>query len=247
MRVLSSIITSLLLIVPATADDKKKDDPLAALKLPGVKINAEERYVDVSSTVCLEEGALEFIACTKGTKEHESILTIQAKPSHIHTALLLLGAKAGHPAIRKVVGEGDDEHWIDLPPKGSPITVSLVTTDKDGKQTERPLADFLGRSNQEEDEEVQKAAKDRLKTFLFAGSHLIDQGEGPKTYLADKSGSVISLSTFGDELLCLPEVLGHENHALQWEIDPTHLPKMDSKIILRLRPVSPAQNKPAKK
>lgn len=229
------------------ADEKKKDDPLAALKLPGITINAEKRYLDVSSTVCLEEGSLEFIACLKGTKEHESIITVEARPSHIHTALLLLGAKAGHPAIRKVVGEGDDEHWIDLPPKGSPVSISFVVTDKDGKQAERPLTDFLSRSNQEEDEETQKAAKDRLKTFLFAGSHLTDNEEGPKTYLADKSGSVISLSTFGDELLCLPEVLGHENHALQWEIDPTHLPKLDSKIILRLRPVSTSKEPSTKK
>ena len=112
------------LSTPLLAEEPTKDlqDALAALKLPGVKIDLEERAVDVTAIVNLDEGLLEFVACTKDTKEHESIVKIQAKPSHIHTALLLLGAKAGHPAIRKIVGEGDDQRWIDLPPKGSAVT-----------------------------------------------------------------------------------------------------------------------------
>ena len=133
------------------------------------------------------------------------------------------------------MGEGDDQRWVDLPPKGSPMTVAFVTTDDKGKQTERPLSDFVTRINEEGEPDPKEAAK-RLKTFLFAGSHLFAKGEGPKTYLADRSGSVISLSTFGDELLCLPEVYGHENHALMWELDSKHLPKVGAKIILRLRP-----------
>ena len=209
---------------------------LKNLNLPGVRINLEARAVDVTSTVELSEGSLEFIACTKNTKEHEAIITVQAKPIHIHTALLLLGAKAGHPAIRKVVGEGDDQRWIDLPPKGSAVTVSLIVPGKEGKPTERPLSDFVNRLNDEGDPDKAEAKK-RLKTFLFAGSHLVGKENAPKTYLADKSGSVISLSTFGDELLCLPQIYGHENHALQWEVDATHLPKIGTKITLRIKPV----------
>jgi hypothetical protein len=54
---------------------------------------------------------------------------------------------------------------------------------------------------------------------------------------------VISIATFGDEVLCLPEVHSSENGALMWSIDSTHLPAVSSKIILRLRP----QAKPADK
>ena len=225
------------LSTPLLAEEPTKDlqDALATLKLPGVKIDLEERAVDVTAIVNLDEGLLEFVACTKDTKEHESIVKIQAKPSHIHTALLLLGAKAGHPAIRKIVGEGDDQRWIDLPPKGSAVTVSFVTTDDGGEQTERPLSAFVTRMNEEGEPNLEEAAK-RLKTFLFAGSNLYGDGEGPKTYLADRSGSVISLTTFGDELLCLPEIYGHENHALLWELNSKHLPKIGAEIILRLRP-----------
>jgi len=72
-------------------------------------MNIEERCVDVESSVCLRHGLLELIVCTKGTKEHESIIMIEAKPSHIHTALLLLGAVPGNPAMRKPIDEGSQK------------------------------------------------------------------------------------------------------------------------------------------
>lgn len=237
MNFLLRSITSLLLTGPLLGDGTEiNQDTLEKLKLPGIHINLEAKAVDVTSTITLVEGSLEFIACTKGTKEHEAIIAVEAKPSHIHTALLLLGAKAGHPAIRKIVGEGDDQHWIDLPPKGSGVTVSLVIPNKDNKPIELPLSDFVHRLDDAGEPDKDETRK-RLKVFLFAGSHLIGQDDTPKTYLADQSGSVISLSTFGDELLCLPQIYGHENHALRWEVNPTHLPKIGTQVLLRIKPI----------
>ena len=80
-------------------------------------------------------------------------------------------------------------------------------------------------------------------TFLFAGSHLHEEGAGPRRYLADLSGNVISIATFGDEVLCLSEVHSRDNDALMWQIDATKLPKVGSKVTRRLRP----QVKPASK
>ena len=37
-------------------------------------------------------------------------------------------------------------------------------------------------------------------------------------------------------MLCLPEVHSADNGALMWRADPTHLPALQTKIILRLRP-----------
>ena len=238
MKRLASLFSVLLLLPPVLAQEAKPNkDALKNLKLPGIQLNLKENSVDVTSTVTLTEGSLEFIACTKDTKEHESIIRVEAKPSHIHAALLLLGAKAGNPAIRKLVGDPEDARWIDLPPKGSPISVSLVITDSKNETKELPIWEFISRYDEEKEVATKDEAKKRLKTFLFAGSHLTGGQKGKeKRYLADQSGSVISLSTFGDELLCLPGVYGHENHALPWAVNPENLPKKDSKIILRLRP-----------
>jgi len=216
------------------------------VKLPGLVINFRERCVDLEATVCLDEGMLELVACTKGSKEHESIVAITAKPMHMHTALLLLGANNGNPAMRKAVDERETR-WMHVPPRGDPVEVYLVFENSGGKMVEHPVSDFVARSAKRPDE-LPDPDKDDAgennefpQTFLFAGSQLRDNGPGPRQYLADLSGDVISIATFGDELLCLPGVYSNDNGALMWQIDATKLPKVGSKVILRLRPqVKPA-------
>jgi hypothetical protein len=226
---------------PAESTDAPSDElkyALERLKLPGVKINPEERCVDVASTVCLREGLLELIACTKDTKEHEAIVVVEAKPSHIHTALLLLGARPGNPAMRRAIDE-EGTRFVDLPPRGAPVDVFLVITDPGGKERERPISDFIAPSEQfSEPGGGGEGAADKFPThtFLFAGSFLHGQGEGPRTYLCDQSGNVISISTFGDELLCLAGVHGHDNGMLNWQVDGEKLPEVGAKVTLRLRP-----------
>ncbi|MEK6237566.1 MAG: YdjY domain-containing protein, partial [Planctomycetales bacterium] len=120
-------------------------------KLPGMVIDFEKRQVDLQATVCLDNGFLELVACAKGSKEHESIVAVAARPMHIHTALLLLGANNGNPATRKQIGE-EEKRWVNVPPRGDPIDVFLVTTKKDGKAIERPISDFIVRSSERVDE-----------------------------------------------------------------------------------------------
>jgi hypothetical protein len=210
---------------------------LQQLKFPGVTINVQERCVDVESSVCLHRGELELVACTKGTKEHESIVAIKAKPVHIHAALLLLGAKPGSPATRKQLGD-QAGRWIDVPPSGGPVDVFLVLKGKEGKMVEHPISDFIAPSSRKSDDSAaaDQEARFPTHTFLFAGSVLYGDGPGPRRYLSDESGNVISLSTFGDELLCLPAIHSQDNRALEWQVNPANLPAVGSNVTLRLRP-----------
>ena len=209
------------------------------LKMPGVAINLQERYVDIEGKICLDKGMLELVACTKGTKEHESIVAIEARPMHIHTALLLVGANPGNPAMRKPLDE-QKERWIDLPPSGDAVKILLVFPDKAGKLAEHPISEFITRPSAESGVPREAAADkegDRKfpHTFLFAGSQLVDDGPGPRKYLSDLSGNVISIATFGDELLCLPGIHSDDNEALAWQVNATGLPAVGSKVTLRLR------------
>lgn len=212
---------------------------LPKVKFPGVAINVQERCVDVESSVCLHRGDLELVACTKGTKEHESIVAIEAKPVHIHLALLLLGAKPGSPATRKQLGDRA-ERWIDVPPSGGPVDVFLVLKGKEGKIVEHPISDFIAPSSRRSDDSTpaDRKAGFPTHTFLFAGSVLYGDGPGPRRYLSDESGNVISLATFGDELLCLPARHSQDDDALMWQVDATNLPAVGSNVTLRLRPKS---------
>ncbi len=221
----------------------KLEEALKKLKLPGVEINLKERCVDVDAFICLDEGALELIACIKDSKEHESIIAVEAMPKNIHTALLLIGAKSGNPAMQKPANE-EKTRWIHVPPKGGPVDISIVFKNKHGKQEERPISDFLepfdgeryDGHDEEKDSDDKKKESFPTNTFLFAGSFLHGKGEGPRTYVADRSGHVISLATFGDELLCLPGIHAHTAGALAWQINSTHLPDLGTKVTLRLRP-----------
>ena len=210
-------------------------------KLPGIVIDFQKRCVDIESSVCLDRGFLELIACTKGSKEHESIVAIKARPMHIHAALLLLGANPGNPAMQKPIDKAGTR-WVHLPPAGDPVGVYLVFKNKKGKPVERPISDFVARSDENPDGMVGAEGnvdkkKDKFpNTFLFAGSLLRDNGSGRRIYLSGVSGNVISVSTFGDELLCLPGTHGCDNGSLMWEVDATELPKVGSKVTLRLRP-----------
>ena len=193
-----------------------------------MSINLEEWCLDVDAYICLKQGVLELIACTKASKEHESIVAVESTAKHIHTALLLLGAEAGSPARRKPVGD-EKNVWMDVPPSGSPVDVFLVfDNEESAKPVEKPINEFI---TQEDGETFS------TNTFLFAGSILhSSENDGPNHYMADKSGNVISISTFGDEVLCLPGVHSQVNTELYWNVAGDKLPDVGTPVILRLRP-----------
>ena len=254
-RLCALVILLSLFPITTRADEPvtNKQGPMKAarkpVKLPGMVVDYfEKRCIDLEGTVCLEKGLLELIACTKGSKEHESIVALSARAMHIHMGLLLLGADNGHPAMRKPVDE-EKTRWVNVPPRGDSIDVFLVMANKDGKLIEKPISDFIVHSSGRVDEvdgtvivapdqTEKRGGKEETSlphTFIFAGSHLRDNGPGPRQYLADLSGNVISIASFGDELLCLPFHQTQENGALMWQVKPDTLPKVGTKITLRLR------------
>jgi hypothetical protein len=79
----------------------------------------------LKSEVCLREGLLEMLLCLKQTKEHESILTLDAKANVIHAGLLALGAESGTPA------QFQPEY---KPPTGQKIDVYVNWEDEQGKK-----------------------------------------------------------------------------------------------------------------
>ena len=107
---------------PAVADAGKPD----ASKMPHVSVDVKKREIRIDAEVLNPQMALEFFCCLAGTAEHEAILRTEAKPSHVHLGLLMLGLQPGEPVKFSKAAD----KW--LPPHGPPIHVSVEWDGKDG-------------------------------------------------------------------------------------------------------------------
>jgi hypothetical protein len=99
-----------------------------------VLIDATNKRMLLKAQVALREGALEHLCCLKQTKEHESILSLDARARTIHAGLLAIGAKTGTPV--KFVPEY-------MPPTGQKIDIFLSWTDADGKPQRVPAQSWV--------------------------------------------------------------------------------------------------------
>lgn len=214
-------------IAPAAPPEVRGDKAV----LPGIHIDLKKRIVDVDASVCLNAGLLELIATERGGKEHEAIVALDAKAQNIHLALLMIGLKPGSPGRWEYVNK--KPHPID--PTGDRVKLSLVFT-KDGKQAEYPITRFV------RDQNTKKPLDSGV--FVFAGSRMVEAEKGkPPVYAAGMDGDVVTLVSFNDELLAAPHAASNSNDLLNYEIDPTILPKVGTRVVLRVRPAGDAVKK----
>lgn len=90
-----------------------------------VLLDLPNRRLLLKSRVVLREGVLEMFLCKAQTKEHESVLSIDADAYLIHAGLLALGARPGAPARF-------DETFH--PPTGQKIEIHVIWTGEDGTE-----------------------------------------------------------------------------------------------------------------
>jgi hypothetical protein len=122
--------------IPVLADEKPAQSesakgreasdgaPVPLNKEETVLLDKKGKRVLLKTHVVLRQGALELLCCLKQTKEHEAILSLDAKAYVVHTALLALDAKPGTP-VRNA-----PEYQ---PPKGPKVEIYLNWTDDEGK------------------------------------------------------------------------------------------------------------------
>jgi len=194
----------------------------------GARVDLKERFVDVNAKVCLRECEfLEMFACTPDTREHESILVLEAAPSTIHLGLLLLGLEPGNPMTY--------DKTVD-PPKlvhatGPKVEVFVVYTVNENER-EVPANRWV--------RDTKTGQIMEGNTWLFTGS-VVSELDGEKMYLADTNGTALSLVNFGDDLLALPNDLTQDNasHGKIWAPRGRAIPKVGTPVKLRLRIPAP--------
>ena len=201
----------------------KKSTSPKQTKLPGLVINQTDKTLEIQSKVVLRDADwLELLLCSSGTKEHESILSTKARPSHIHLGLIMIGLKPGNPMTGKKV---DDKMQITAA-KGPLVSVEL-SYQKNGKTITVPANQWI----------YDKTTKQTMQgnQWLFAGSNFI-KAHDQSIYRADANGSVITLVHFGDDLLARKTKLTSRNDNAQWQAQTKLIPPVGTPVIIRLSP-----------
>lgn len=104
-----------------------------------VLLDAANKKVVLRGELCLREGLLEMLVCKAKTKEHESIVSVDADAYVIHAALMALSAKPGTPV--KFQPEF-------TPPTGQKIDIYLGWTDEFGRPHRYPAQKLIRRATQ---------------------------------------------------------------------------------------------------
>jgi hypothetical protein len=209
------------------APSQSSTDKLTGLadKLPGIKVDIKNKTVDIEASVATPDAKwLELLACTKGTREYESILTVTARPTHIHLALLMVGLEPGAPMQWLNQGQGNPIKVV--PASGAKVKVTLIY-EKDGKPVE------VGANQWVLDAPTQKPLADDI--WLFCGSRIGTEGKD-KIYYADASGAVLTLVNFGDDLLTKPNNNTSKDGNDHFAVNPAAIPPKDTKVTIRLQP-----------
>src|SRR5262245_9176262 len=199
---------------------------VAAQGPAAVSVDMEKRTVTMDAKVAPRKlkhldqiYPIEVVACwahPKGQKAHETVVTIEAKPSDVHKALETLGLKPGTP----VMGESDK------PPQGPKVNIYLDLPGPDGKPRRVPIERTIIESRT--NKPMPKAE------WRFTGS--VRKKEAPDkdelVYGADLSGTLIAVFPVTNETVFQTSFTIKEEKYVKLETNPAVLPKEGTAVKL---------------
>jgi hypothetical protein len=216
------VLAVLAMLIPASARTGDKDKS-------GVALDKDKRQIRIDAKIAprkindpryKEIYPIEVIACwpfPRGQKAHETVVTIEAKPSAVHKALEQLGLKAGAPTF----GETKEQ------PKGPDCKVYLEIADAAGTPRLVPIDRTLV------DKRTGKAFPKSV-TWRFTGSILKKPDpNSPKTvYGADLTGTLITIFPVTNETVFQTNLTLEYERFMKLETNPRVLPKEGTPVKL---------------
>lgn len=185
---------------------------------PGVRINWRRPQVELAARIVLREGPLELFACSPHTREHESVLAVEARPWHIYQALGLIGLRPGQP----VTYDEQNDRW--LPADGDRVTLHVRCP---GESGEVDISEWM----------LDARTKQSLppQDWVFCGSRRF----GAATFGADANGTVVCLVDFDTALIGLPQSHSADNALLWAVVNTPRIPPEGTGCTLLIRAAEP--------
>ncbi len=186
--------------------------------MPGVRINWPDREVEVAGVVVLREGMLELFACSPGTREHESIVRISARPTHVYQALGLLGLEPGSPP------RWDPEKERGFAATGPKLRLR-VRYQHDGRLHTDGIHKWMW--------DIMAGAPAPPTQWVFSGSLRDDRGN----LAVDYEGTVVCVVDFQAGLISLPQSYSDSNEDLWLRPHADRIPPLGSPCVLLIQAV----------
>ena len=208
----------------ASADDKPGSGVVVDKAKRTVTIDAKIAPRKIDDPRYKEIYPIEVIACwtfPEGQKAHETVVTIEAKPSDVHKGLVDLGLKPGRPFSAKTSARG----------RRSRFSSKYPTSDGETKKVpiEKTLID--PKTNK-----TMPAVK-----WRFTGSKMVklDPNKPDETYGADVSGTLISIFPVTDQTVFQTNLTMKEEKYVKLETDKKLLPKEGTPVKLIIQAAAP--------
>jgi hypothetical protein len=214
----------------SSADATKSKPKPAPPKLPEPKgatrfskdypvwVDKKEKTVIVDGQIALREGMLEMFACTRNTKEHESIVSANTRAYIVQAGLIGLGAEPGHPVRFQPRYE---------PPAGTEIEVSVQWLDEKGKLQTARAQDWI---------KDLKTGKAMTYPFVLAGSSMFTDPDTGKQHFQAEGGDFVCVSNFGTAMLDIPVKSSQSNEELEFEAFTKKIPPLGAPVRLIFKP-----------
>lgn len=256
-----------------TPEDMRKLAPKFTELFPGVYADIDAKIVEFdakTSPMLFDDPKaplffVETLVCAPDTREHESLLVTDVKPSHLHAAMLAVGLVPGAPGLFKF----EKGEFVPVNATGDALRVTLYTLGADettsvlivsGSMTGETLQ--LGRDSNGEliplidprtwlidvadrgkssPRRFGTDAVDARHGWVFAGSSMRrvadKSGSMQEVYDADGTGIVIGLCCFGSEVIAWSRTFSPDAgiDAPEWVADFSCTPPPGTKVRVRVR------------
>ena len=196
----------------------RTDQMLRVSKDHSIWIDLKRKWVVVDGWVCLREGELEMFACTVGTKEHESVITLKTKSRLVHASLLAVGAKIGNTV------KFSPEYKA---ASGTVIDIIVLWKDKDQKKHAVPGQQWV---------KHHRSGKPLEYPWVFAGSGFFkDKLSMSEIYYGD-GGDLLCVSNFSSATMDLPVQSSKDNNDLLYQARTASIPPVQTSIRMVMIP-----------
>lgn len=182
-----------------------------------VQLDNKKRSVSFPAKVNMRDGIVEYWLVNTGGKVHESILSTEAQPYHVHIAMLLIGAK-GRPNLTS------RERVEDKNVVGDTVNVWVEWTDEKGEKVKKRAEELVN--------DTSTKAVMTKGTWIYNGSWIFNGA-----FVAQRELSIVSTILDHDALINNPRPKREDDD--NWTVNTAVLPPKDTPVTVTIELIKP--------